>query len=275
MPTFQTRQAKKKNLNPTPEETMQLQSRTTLAALTLSLGLLTTISANAALVSVLGGQAVNDTDLNVTWAANANLVASNTFGLTYGYNYGNDSYGNPSVINSNGTMTWGGAMKWIGAMNANNYLGYSDWRLPTSDTCAGFNCTGSEMGHLFYTELGGVAVSSIATTHNANYSLFSNLQSYYYWSGTEYAPGSDYAWYFRTNLGYQDYFPKYFGMYALAVRPGQVAAVPVPAAAWLLGSGLLGLLGVARRRRDPGDQAVSLVNAQLHACAYARFAAAA
>jgi hypothetical protein len=254
MPTFQTRQAKKKNLNPTPEETMQLQSRTTLAALTLSLGLLTTISANAALVSVLGGQAVNDTDLNVTWAANANLVASNTFGLTYGYNYGNDSYGNPSVI---------------------NYLGYSDWRLPTSDTCAGFNCTGSEMGHLFYTELGGVAVSSIATTHNANYSLFSNLQSYYYWSGTEYAPGSDYAWYFRTNLGYQDYFPKYFGMYALAVRPGQVAAVPVPAAAWLLGSGLLGLLGVARRRRDPGDQALGLVNAQPHACACARFAATA
>ena len=30
----------------------------------------------------------------------------------------------------------------------------------------------------------------------------------------------------------------------------QVAAVPVPAAAWLMGSGLLGLVGVARRRRN-------------------------
>ena len=30
----------------------------------------------------------------------------------------------------------------------------------------------------------------------------------------------------------------------------QVAPVPVPAAVWLFGSGLLGLLGVARRRKD-------------------------
>jgi hypothetical protein len=30
---------------------------------------------------------------------------------------------------------------------------------------------------------------------------------------------------------------------------GVVSAVPVPAAAWLFGSGLLGLVGVARRRR--------------------------
>lgn len=28
----------------------------------------------------------------------------------------------------------------------------------------------------------------------------------------------------------------------------QVSSVPVPAAAWLLGSGLLGLVGVARRK---------------------------
>lgn len=28
----------------------------------------------------------------------------------------------------------------------------------------------------------------------------------------------------------------------------QVSAVPIPAAAWLLGSGLLGLVGVARRK---------------------------
>ncbi|MBI5783055.1 MAG: VPLPA-CTERM sorting domain-containing protein, partial [Gammaproteobacteria bacterium] len=36
--------------------------------------------------------------------------------------------------------------------------------------------------------------------------------------------------------------------YALAVRPGDVAVVPVPAAVWLFGSGLLGLIGVARRK---------------------------
>lgn len=31
---------------------------------------------------------------------------------------------------------------------------------------------------------------------------------------------------------------------------GETAAVPIPAAAWLFGSGLLGLLGISRRRRD-------------------------
>ena len=32
-------------------------------------------------------------------------------------------------------------------------------------------------------------------------------------------------------------------------RSGDVSAVPVPAAVWLFGSGLMGLLGLARRKR--------------------------
>jgi hypothetical protein len=39
-------------------------------------------------------------------------------------------------------------------------------------------------------------------------------------------------------------------MHAWAVRSGDVpAVVPVPAAVWLFGSGLLGLLGVVKRKR--------------------------
>lgn len=200
---------------------------------------------NAALVSRLGGLAVYDTDINITWLADANLAATNTFsvsGITSGY------------------MTWGTAQSWIGAMNANNYLGYHDWRLPTTlqpDATCGFqiggdsfgaNCTGSEMGHLFYNELGGGAGQPINTTHNANFSLFQNIQLFPYWSGTEYASNTLNAWYFIMNNGNQTADSKLNNSYAWAVRTGDVAAVPVPAAAWLFGSGLLGLIGVARRK---------------------------
>jgi len=37
--------------------------------------------------------------------------------------------------------------------------------------------------------------------------------------------------------------------YGWAVRAGDVGAVPVPAAVWLFGSGLLGLVGVARKKK--------------------------
>ncbi|MCE9551092.1 MAG: DUF1566 domain-containing protein, partial [Betaproteobacteria bacterium] len=87
------------------------------AAIALSVGLLPATTANATLVSALGGQVVNDTDLNITWLANANLADTQAFGV--------------SGINANGTMNWYTAKLWIAAMNTANYLGYKDWRLPT------------------------------------------------------------------------------------------------------------------------------------------------
>jgi hypothetical protein len=189
---------------------------------------------NAALVSRLNGQAVYDTDFNITWLADANLAASNTFGV--------------ASINSDGSMNWNTAQSWIGAMNVANYLGFNNWRLPTSDTCEGHNCTGSEMGHLFYDELGGISGSDITFTHNANYSLFNNIQSNAYWSGTEYLLDVTQVWIFLFNDGDLNSDFKDFQYAAWAVRSGDVAAVPVPGAVWLFGSGLLGLIGVARRK---------------------------
>jgi len=211
-----------------------------------SLGLVT--SAKAALVSRLGGLAVYDTDYNITWLADANLAASDTFGV--------------SGIAGSGVMNWDTAQSWIGAMNGSAYLGYSDWRLPTTlqpdltcDNQSGnvshdLNCRGSEMGHLFYSELGGVAGNSILDIHNSNFDLFSNIQNDTYWSGTEYAPNpTSQAWVFGFKYGGQDADLKSTPLYAWAVRPGDIAAVPLPSAVWLLASGLIGLLGFGRRRK--------------------------
>ena len=200
--------------------------------------------ANASLVSRMNGAAVYDTDLNITWLADANYASTSN----YAYN---------------GLMTWSQANFWAAQLTVD---GISGWRLPNTlqpdpscsvqvNTSAGFqgegaHCTGSEMGHLFYTELGGLSGVPITTTHNSFYNLFTNIPVNFpdYWSATNYAPDTRYAWIFGFDTGGQaiDGTGRYY--LAWAVHPGDVAAVPVPAAASLFGSGLLGLIGVARRK---------------------------
>ena len=185
----------------------------------------------------MGGTVVYDSVRNITWLANAN---------------------------ANGLMNWTAANTWANGLTVGGFTG---WRLPTTlqpdATCSdsidagspygaqsyGVSCTGSELGNLFYNGLGGVANQSITTTHNANYDLFTNIQSSVYWSGTEYAPIPDNAWYFGTDDGYQDYGLKDNSSYAWAVRSGDVAAVPEPGVMGLLGIGALAWAGTKARRR--------------------------
>ena len=51
-----------------------------------------------------------------------------------------------------------------------------------------------------------------------------------------------------SDSGRQNTYSKTNNLYAWAVRSGDVSAVPVPAAIWLFGSGLLGITGIARRK---------------------------
>jgi hypothetical protein len=110
------------------------------------------------------------------------------------------------------------------------------------------------LGNLSYytatgAESGAYAGGSNPTSTLDNVGPFINFQSYGYWSSTEYIFPS-YAWYFNTIYGNQRDIVKTNSLYALAFRYGDVAVttVPVPAAVWLFGSGLLGLIGMARRK---------------------------
>ncbi len=245
-----------------------MKQQKTLLALALLASAAITSTSQASLIARDGGMVYDDVN-NITWAADANLFATqaaNNPNLVDEIIAGNGGviHDTPNPMSPSGTytlstadfntntgeMTFWGAQAW-----ANNLTlgGYTDWALPTTvPAVSGYNQTGSQMGNLFYTQLGGVEATYIYANHNANFNLFSNVQNYAYWSGSEYAPVPDLAWYFFTGNGSQTITSKNTQFYAWAVRPGDVAAssVPVPAAVWLFGSGLIGLVSFNRRKQN-------------------------
>lgn len=129
--------------------------------------------------------------------------------------------------------------------------------------------TASEMAHLFYNTLGNLSYCDPATSTMqtcsgpqdgwglSNTGPFSNIQDRSYWSETPAyisPPQHEYAWTFVFATGDQAIVTTYVYdvLRIWAVHDGDVgtpiitSAVPLPASAWLLGSGLLCLLGLPR-----------------------------
>lgn len=162
---------------------------------------------------------IYDTDLDITW---------------YDYTKSYD--------------TWQNEMNWASALVV-NFGGtiLDDWRLPSTSSTCGY-CAGSEMGHLYNTELGNKFYPS-AGYGLVNKGDFQNLLSgYYYWTNTDYAPNPNNAWVFQTGFGQQSAQVKttYSGSYrAIAVRSGDVAVVPEPISSILFVTG--GTLLAGRR----------------------------
>lgn len=217
-----------------------------------------------------GGGLIFDTALNVTWLADAN------YAQTSGYHPNGQMTWDEATV-------WASNLSFYDSVRK---VTYTDWRLPNTgpvngvamtpepfpggyasswngSTDVGYNIgapgsafpgsKGSEMAYLFYNDLGNKGSYDVNGVPQPGSGLvntgpFSNFQPYFYWSGTQYAFDTSKAWTFDSN-GFQKMRSKsLLPMYALAVRPGDVAAVP-EANIWALLLAGLGLVGAAVRRQ--------------------------
>ena len=146
-------------------------------------------------------QAYYDPNLNITWAADANM---------------------------NGIENWDKQITWVEELEIG---GIGGWRLPSADAnedgividCWGggvIGCEDNEMGYLYWEE--GISPFTPGP--------FSNIQSDAYWSGTEYdALG---AWDFTFNSGVTGWDSKFLSFFAWPVHDGDVEQLVTITGIW-------------------------------------------
>ncbi len=183
----------------------------------------------ASLVLSQDGGTVYDSVNNVTWLADADLAASNRFGLPAGYE--------PGQINPTGSMSYQSATAWVAAMNAADYLGHSNWQLPvsptTDKTCTftgphgepfGFDCSGSALGSLYYRGLALRAPNTAVPIPDQSAGPFTKLQPYFYWTQTSPDASGHSTFSFNTGIQSSNTKPNY--MYVLPAIPGKIPGTP-------------------------------------------------
>ena len=207
--------------------------------------------------------------LGMTGVAQATLTTIGTAtcqGSEYNLIWDDDNNGNSVVWldYSNERLNWAAQNAWASGLDG--HLSYNidsaydvtwetGWRLGNNDAENrwGANITTSEMGHLFYEELGGIAGVGLPDDTGD----FQNLVSCMYWFGlgdTHRTDVNDKVFNMVSNnqySGQQYWVPTTTLRYGLALRTATVteaSPVPEPATIILFGTGFAGLAGVRRRK---------------------------
>lgn len=252
--------------------------KTTITTILLSAVLGLSNSASAALEGRLAStptgtdyQAFYDTVLDVTWLTDFNLAQSNQFGMALSTT---SISTNDNQIGTSGSTTWNGANSWVAGMNAANYLGVNNWRLPSmqdiSVACSSFSFDGStdcgynvrtintngeafsEIAHLYSDTLGNVSNFDSngdrnSTSANALESAgqFINIQHQSgdrYWIGVEDSAITSRALTFAFGTGQQFSVAKTQSNFVAVLVDGDISAavspVPEPTTVWMLIAGL-------------------------------------
>ncbi|MBI4697668.1 MAG: hypothetical protein HY758_01795, partial [Nitrospirae bacterium] len=168
---------------------------------------------------------IYDTDLDITW-----------------YDYTFPAYSNGKL------QMWQDQMNSVSSLSVNfGGIAYDGWRFPSAGYlgAVGYNLTNSEMGHLYYTELGnkgytytnGCGTGGSSSPCLSNTGDFQNLMATRYWTGTEddlypypYVDGSQNNGYFEAPVfntadGEQTVGPTRLKYSAIAVHDGNVTVV--------------------------------------------------
>ncbi|MCX2983384.1 hypothetical protein EYC98_21195 [Halieaceae bacterium IMCC14734] len=194
--------------------------------------LLISTHASAALYD-RGNGLIYDDVLNVTWLHDADFGA------------GSSSDDGTSI--SDRRFTHASALAWAQQLV---YLGHNNWRLPNVFYSIDGEVLGGEMNHLMYETLGWVASNSypdiyIDATTGQERSIAATSFAWY----AQAKPNPYYTYTFQSNyqeVGFQPTIGT--NASAWAVADGDIGAVPIPAAAWLFGSALMGLGALKRKK---------------------------
>jgi hypothetical protein len=207
--------------------------RTTIGAAALVACGLSPSQASAALLLSQDGTAVYDTVNNVSWLADADLAASNRFGLPVCTGSGTQPCVNPS-----GSMSYQAAAAWVQAMNAANYLGHTNWQLPTTPTadsgCTkinpagggnfGFNCSLGALGSLYYNALGLKSPNTAVPIPSNTFGSFSNFQPFLYWSRSSAGASGYFSFSFNNGFKGANTAPNF--LYVLPMIAGKISGTP-------------------------------------------------